>query len=176
MDNLFDKARIFALETHKGQNYGPHDYSYHLEAVVAVAIENGLSENIVAACWLHDTIEDCPVSYNDIKREFGETIAEIVYCVTDEMGRNRKERKEKTYPKIQSNHDAICVKICDRIANFNESIKNANKGLLSMYTKEHAEFKQHLYFEDHQASQKIWMVLEGKIEKAKEILGKHVTQ
>ncbi len=142
------KAKIFALKAHQGQLYGTRDYFFHLEAVVAIAKEFKLDENMVAGCWLHDTIEDCKVSYQDIKELCGEQIAEIVYCVTDELGRNRKERKLKTYPKIKNNPDALCVKLCDRIANMQQSFLDNNDRLSAMYLEEHKEFKSQLYSAD----------------------------
>ncbi len=138
-------AKEFALKAHIGQLYGTREYSFHLEAVVAIAKEFKLNENCVAACWLHDTMEDCKVCFQDIKTICGETVAEIVYCVTDELGRNRKERKTKTYPKIKSNSDAIAVKLCDRIANLQQSFLDNNSNLLVMYLKEHKEFKEMLF-------------------------------
>jgi guanosine-3',5'-bis(diphosphate) 3'-pyrophosphohydrolase len=138
-------AKEFALKSHKGQTYGTRDYSFHLEAVALIAKEFKLDEKIIAACWLHDTIEDCKVTFQDIKNVCGEEIAEIVYCVTDELGRNRKERKIKTYPKIKSNNDALCVKLCDRIANMQQSFLDHNENLLEMYIKEHKEFKKALF-------------------------------
>lgn len=138
-------AKEFALKAHQGQTYGTREYSFHLEAVVSIAKEFKLDENIISACWLHDTMEDCNVSFQDLKNIFGEKIAEIVYCVTDELGRNRNERKAKTYPKIKSNNDALCVKLCDRIANMQQSFIDNNDNLLSMYLKEHKEFKKLLF-------------------------------
>ena len=138
-------AKNFALKSHQGQTYGTRDYSFHLEAVASIAKEFKLDEKIIAACWLHDTIEDCNVTFQDIKAICGEEIAEIVYCVTDELGRNRKERKSKTYPKIKSNNDALCVKLCDRIANMQQSILDNNENLLAMYINEHKEFKEVLF-------------------------------
>jgi (p)ppGpp synthase/HD superfamily hydrolase len=138
-------AKEFALKAHQGQRYGTREYSFHLEAVVSIAKEFKLDENIISACWLHDTMEDCKVSFQDLKNIFGERIAEIVYCVTDELGRNRKERKSKTYPKIKSNNDALCVKLCDRIANMQQSFIDNNDNIISMYLKEHREFKKLLF-------------------------------
>jgi len=141
-------AKDFALKAHTGQTYGTRDYSFHLEAVVSIAKEFKLKETIVAACWLHDTIEDCKVSFQDVKDVCGEEVAEMVFCVTDELGRNRKERKLKTYPKIKNNSDALCVKLCDRIANMQQSFLDNNESLSSMYLKEHPEFKNLLFSDD----------------------------
>lgn len=138
-------AKEFALKAHHGQRYGTREFSFHLEAVVSIAKEFKLDETIISACWLHDTIEDGDVSFKDLKNVFGERIAEIVYCVSDELGRNRKERKAKTYPKIKSNNDALCVKLCDRIANMQQSISDNNDNIISMYLKEYREFKKLLF-------------------------------
>ena len=86
-------------------------------------------------------------------------MAEIVYAVTDELGRNRKERKEKTYPKIKANWKATAVKICDRIANATQS-RDYNKGLFEMYKKENKDFKLHLKSSAHPADvDKAWDAL-----------------
>jgi (p)ppGpp synthase/HD superfamily hydrolase len=162
---LESKAKQFAITAHKGQTYGTREYTFHLEAVVAVAKKYKLNETIVSACWLHDTIEDCKVSFQDIKSLCGENVAEIVFCVTDELGRNRKERKEKTYPKLAGNQDAICVKLCDRIANIQQTISDRNTELFSMYLKEHKEFREKL-FKDHSKDPlpKLWSELEELIQ------------
>ena len=162
------KAKEFAIKKHKGQKYGARVYQFHLEAVVKIAKETRLSEEIIMACWLHDTIEDCEVNYTDIKINFGKNVAEIVYAVTDELGRNRKERKTKTYPKIKSNEDAICVKLCDRIANTNQSIIDKKQDLMYLYIKEHEEFKMALYTSNQKdETLKLWLVLEELITLAK---------
>lgn len=88
------------------------------------------------------------LSYNDIKKAFGEDVAEIVFAVTDELGRNRYERKNKTYPKIRANWKATVVKICDRIANIEQS-RSYNSTLFKMYQKENPVFCTNLMSADH---------------------------
>lgn len=134
MKNL-ERALMVATKAHATQTYDIYPYDYHLRQVVSIAQELGYDETIQVACALHDCLEDTELSYNDIKKAFGKDVAEIVFCVTDELGRNRKERKEKTYPKIRSNWRAIVVKICDRIANMRQS-KEYNPTLFKMYEKE----------------------------------------
>lgn len=147
-----EKAFLFAEQAHFGQHYGLYPYSYHLKQVADVAEEIGFDESIVIACILHDILEDTHLSYNDVKKEFGEDIAELVYAVTDELGRNRKERKERTFPKIKANPKAIAVKLCDRIANVREAKISADKPfgtsdskMLKLYKQEHLEFYTELY-------------------------------
>jgi (p)ppGpp synthase/HD superfamily hydrolase len=124
MITLEEKAMLVAEKVHINQSYDIYPYIYHVEQVVDIVKKFGFDREIIIAATLHDVIEDGNLSYNDIKKEFGKEIAEIVYAVTDELGRNRKERKEKTYPKIRANWKATVVKICDRIANMKHSAEN----------------------------------------------------
>lgn len=143
-----ERAFMVAKKAHSNQTYDIYPYEYHVQQVAKIAEELGYDESIVISAFLHDTIEDTDLSYNDIKTAFGVEVAEIVYCVTDELGRNRKERKEKTYPKIRSNWKAVAVKICDRIANIQQSILyQPNK--LKMYQKEHKDFYENVHSKDH---------------------------
>ena len=140
---IIEKAYLVAENAHKGQTYGIYPYIYHIRQVYYIAKNFGLSDEILVAAILHDVLEDSDFSYNDIKKAFGEEIAEIVYAITDELGRNRYERKSKTYPKIKRNWKATIIKICDRIANINESIVS-DPNRLQMYKKEHIEFTKAL--------------------------------
>jgi len=156
------QAQEFALKCHSGQKYGNREYSFHLESVVQIARKFDLPEDVVASCWLHDTLEDCDITYQDLKKNFGENIAEIVYSVTDELGRNRIERKSKTYPKIKANEDAVCVKLCDRIANLRQALIDDNRKLITMYMNEKEEFEQHLYSADQSdRTLALWKELES---------------
>ncbi len=152
-----ERALMVAEKAHSNQTYDIYPYMYHIRQVMKIAEELGYDESIIVAAILHDTLEDTELSYNDIKKAFGEEVAEIVYCVTDELGRDRNERKEKTYPKIQSNWKATVVKICDRIANVKQSM-DYNKGLYEMYRKEHVIFCSRLMSKDHphEETNKAW--------------------
>jgi len=106
MHELLKKAREFALKAHTTQTYGTiYPYYKHLEDVYNVLIKFGFTEDkdldILTSAFLHDSIENADISYSDIKRAFDENIAEIVYGVTDELGRNRKERENLSKDKIK---------------------------------------------------------------------------
>ena len=155
-----EKAHLVAEKIHFSQTYDIFPYIYHVKKVVKIAECLGYDEAIVVSCYLHDTLEDGSISYNDIKKYFGEEIAEIVFAVTDELGRNRKERKAKTYPKIRSNWKAVAVKICDRIANVSHS-KEFNPDKFRMYTKESKDFYDNIYNPAHpkEELEKAWAEL-----------------
>ncbi|MFW6243092.1 MAG: HD domain-containing protein [bacterium] len=152
-----ERALMVAEKAHANQTYDIYPYIYHVRQVMQIAESLGYDENIIVSCILHDVLEDTDLSYNDIKKAFGKEVAEIVYAVTDELGRNRTERKLKTLPKIRSNWKATVVKICDRIANMTQS-KMYNKNLFDMYIKEYDEFYNQLNCQEHPQNEltKVW--------------------
>lgn len=174
MDDTEDKTSKllecwdFASKHHKGQWYGSKPYMYHLKKVSDIALDFGYTdESILMSCLLHDIIENTEVTYKDIKENFGEEVAEIVYCVTDELGRSRKERKSKTYKKICNNPKSIVVKLCDRISNITESMGNDNYNLklMKMYLDEHNEFVNGISNDDSlDLTTKVWIKYYSVIE------------
>lgn len=139
------KAQYFAEVSHAGQVYNDEvPYTVHLSHVVKTLERFGINDTaMLCAGWLHDSIEDTRVSYNDIRQKFGFEVAELVYAVTNELGRNRKERSEKTYPKMQSNQRALILKLADRIANVQYGLENGGK--TNMYASEFEGFAKALY-------------------------------
>ncbi len=102
-------------------------------------------KTIESACWGHDLIEDTRTSYNDVKQMLGEEAADIIFAVTNETGKNRKERANaKYYDKIRTTKGAIFVKICDRIANV-QYAKMTKSKMFDMYKKENPDFMQNCW-------------------------------
>lgn len=151
-NNLVIEAKDFAIKAHEGvnQKYMGVPYAFHLRMASNVANryingypEDGYDQALVAAVWLHDTLEDCHnVSYNDLKKRFGVAVADLVYAVTDKKGRTRKERKD--FQSIRDTKGATFVKICDRLANVEAGIIFGGD-MLDMYRKEQSEFNFELY-------------------------------
>jgi len=103
-------------------------------------------EVIELACWGHDLIEDTRCSYNDCKESLAirnylhNEVADIIYAVTNEKGKNRAERgNDKYYEGIRNTPGAIFVKLCDRIANVQYS-KMTKSRMFEMYKKENPDF------------------------------------
>lgn len=154
-DKLVREARMVAVKAHGNQDYdGIFPYEKHLDDVVEVLKRFGFGNKYLIAGYLHDTIEDGAISFNKIKRYFGAEVSEMVYCVTDEQGRNRKEKKTKTYPKIRENPDALIIKLADRIANIEHG------GKVKMYSEEYELFRQSLYNHDRMC-EPMWEYLES---------------
>lgn len=96
------------------------------------------------ACYGHDLIEDTRTSYNDVKLVLGEFVANIIYAVSNEKGKTRKERaNSKYYEGIRDTPGAVFVKLCDRIANVQYS-KMTKSRMFEMYKKENMDFIREL--------------------------------
>lgn len=141
------EAEEFATAAHDriGQRYGGLPYSAHLKMVESVRLHFGLHDMIGCACWLHDTLEDCPdVTKELIEERFSMAVAKLVWAVTDGKGSNLDERKKESYFKMRAFPASILVKMCDRIANVETSCLDSDGTLLRMYRKEHAKFCEEL--------------------------------
>lgn len=164
-------AKAFAIEAHKGDTYGEgYPYSKHLNDVYNVLVTFGLfSETLLVVAWLHDTIEDTQVVYEDVQSEFGTEIADLVYLVTDKRGRNRKERQANTYPELAQDHYARLVKLADRIANLTMTMHDSQEKFV-MYEKEYPYFKVTLQAgmkagdEFHDTEKRMWTHLGALME------------
>jgi (p)ppGpp synthase/HD superfamily hydrolase len=151
---LVSKAREYATLKHFETNhkYDGQPYDVHLKMVYDFACkyvhllpDNKTISDVLAACWVHDVIEDCRQTYNDVKNVLGETVADIAYALTNEKGKNRKERaNDKYYQGIRNTPFASYVKICDRLANVTYSKQNKGN-MLNGYRKENDDFKKQLW-------------------------------
>lgn len=147
------RARGFAAEHHGDQKYGHKPYLYHLDAVLSVAFEFGITdEDIIIATLLHDVVEDTEVTREQVSERFSNRVGDLVYAVTNEPGKNRKVRAKKTYPKILGIEGAVKLKLADRIANVRscwleaqeQDANKRNKSLIGMYKKEYGGFRKAL--------------------------------
>lgn len=152
------------------QKYGETlPYSFHLKAVQAQGLKfiklledprsagkEYREEDLSIALAGHDLIEDGRMTLNDIvsllQGQIGNTrakfIAEIIYAVTDEKGRDRMSRKnEKYYKELKENKSAVFVKLADISANMIYS-KLFNTRMYAMYKVEFAQTKAKLWSKD----------------------------
>lgn len=160
MNGLVVKAEAFATEKHKDQEYDGGPYTKHLRWVYDTALKFGCTDpELLAACWLHDTVEDTETTLDEIGTNFGPRVRDIVDRVTDKPGRNRRARHEATYPQIKTCPSATFVKLADRIANVEASrALSDNSSFMGMYRKEYADFRRLLYTEG--VYEEMWAHLE----------------
>ena len=112
MSSLQEKAAVLAQAVHAGQRYGTRPYVGHLIDVTSILARGDLvfDDELMAAAWLHDAIEDTAATREHIAILVSTAVAELAWGVTDEPGKNRKERKGATYPKIRRNPRCVALK------------------------------------------------------------------
>jgi len=142
----FNRAMFFAVKAHKNQMMQyPSDMPYvaHIFGVCQTAI-NYVEKNIeldwdllVQVALLHDTIEDTDVTYQDIKLNFGENVANGVLAVSKEDNIEKEKQMENCIQKIKRSPKEIAmVKLADRIFNIRERVPTWSKEKQEFYKKE----------------------------------------
>lgn len=126
--NLVERADAFAAAAHESINqrrkYGGEPYIVHPREVRQLLLSlssQPVSEAQEAAALLHDTREDCGVTDAEIRREFGDEVADLVDWLTDisvPQDGNRKARKLKDLAHTAAAPVAAKnIKLCDCISN-----------------------------------------------------------
>ncbi len=84
--NVLDEAVIFAVKAHEGQKRKMFDLPYILHPMEVAQIISTMTEdkNVMAAGALHDTVEDCGVDPEEIRRRFGPRVAALVLSETED--------------------------------------------------------------------------------------------
>ena len=83
--SIIDKAIIFAVRAHQGQARKGKELPYIVHPMEAVSIVAAITtdQEILAAAALHDTVEDTPVTLDELRREFGGRVATLVAYETN---------------------------------------------------------------------------------------------
>ena len=143
--SLKGKAREFAVAAHdrvgQKRKYSGDPYWFHCEEVAGLVESVGGDDAMIAAAFLHDTVEDTGVSLEVIEQEFGADVAQLVSDLTDvstPSDGNRAARKaldrEHT---AKSSARAKTIKLADLISNSKDIAKN-DKSFAKVYMKEKA--------------------------------------
>jgi (p)ppGpp synthase/HD superfamily hydrolase len=140
---MVERARVFATAAHAAvgqvRKYTFEPYIVHPAEVAKIVRDAGGSEAMVAAAWLHDTVEDTGVTIETIRAEFGVEVAELVGWLTDvsrpEHG-NRAHRKalDRAHS-AAAPAEAQTVKLADLIAN-TRSIMAHDEAFAKTYLEE----------------------------------------
>lgn len=136
MTTLVEQARMFATGAHfaVGQlrKYTNEPYFVHpAEVAQIVATVPNATEEMIAAAWLHDVVEDTSVTLDQVHLMFGADVAKLVFWLTDvskpEDG-NRAARKA-----IDREHTAAApaeaqtIKLADLLSNTKSIVEHDEK-------------------------------------------------
>ena len=123
---LLDRAIIFAVNAHHNTERRGKGFPYIVHPMEAVEIVATITpdQELLAAAALHDTIEDTDVTVEDIRREFGDRVAELVHAESDQFTEGVSEedswhdRKQAAIDRLAAaSHDAKIVAMGDKLSN-----------------------------------------------------------
>ena len=120
-----NKAFNFAVKAHENQKRDSGDpYSNHPIAVANILTELKLDSATIATGLLHDTIEDTHATYETIKNEFGQEVADLVDGVTKisvfenkATSNSKAENFRKLILATSKDIRVLLVKLADRLHN-----------------------------------------------------------
>lgn len=153
MTDIVTRARIFATAAHAAvgqlRKYTFEPYIVHPAEVASIVEGVGGSEAMIAAAWLHDTVEDTGVTSELIRSEFGDEVATLVGWLTDvsrpDHGNRAARKAVDRAHTAAAPADAQTVKLADLIANtrsimahdpkFAETYLAEKRALLEVMTK-----------------------------------------
>lgn len=128
--NRLVAALAFAAQKHRDQrrkDLAASPYINHPIALANVlANEVGIDdERVLIAAVLHDTVEDTNTTEQELVREFGKEISDIVMEVTDDKSLSQAERKQRQIEHASTiSRRAKLVKLADKICNLRDIHNN----------------------------------------------------
>lgn len=135
------KAYVFAKTAHKGQKrkYTFEPYINHPIEVMQIVSTVDHTEEMLAAALMHDCIEDCGITYEEIAKEFGVITAWYVDDLTDvskpEDGNRAKRKEIDRQHTAKASPEAKTIKLADLISNSRSIVKH-DKEFARVYIKE----------------------------------------
>jgi (p)ppGpp synthase/HD superfamily hydrolase len=142
METLQQRAREFATKAHAGQQrkYTGTPYVVHpIRVAERVAERPDATQEMVAAAYLHDVVEDCGITLLEIETAFGRDVARIVDGLTNKtkgMTASRAERKRLDRLHLSKQPKAVkIIKLIDRVDNLRE-MGGADGGFKAKYAAE----------------------------------------
>lgn len=123
---LLDRAIVFAVKAHAGTERRGKGFPYIVHPMEAVEIVATITpdQELLAAAALHDVVEDTDFTADDIRREFGDRIANLVVAESDVFVDGVSEedswhaRKQAAIDRLaKAPHDAKIVAMGDKLSN-----------------------------------------------------------
>lgn len=135
MDNVLDRAIVFATEAHEGQFRKGTQIPYILHPIEAAAIVGTMTTDneVIAGAVLHDVVEDTDTTIDDIQDMFGDRVAFLVYSESENKRENLsaqstwKIRKQETLNHLKKAPlDVKMITLGDKLSNIRAIYRDYN--------------------------------------------------
>ena len=116
MSDFVKRVSEFATKKHIRQvrDVSTIPYITHPRQVAEIlSLVAPMDENLLCAGWLHDTIEDCGVTWKELSETFNKDIADLVLEVTKEKP---DKNKPAIFPHLKTQRGYL-LKFADRLSN-----------------------------------------------------------
>lgn len=124
MGDVIERAAELAKAAHEGQvrKVSGAPYFTHVESVASLVREYGGSDEMIAAAYLHDTLEDTEVEYSQLKSTFGQNVADMVEQLTNEKNIPKEEKAKYLIRKMKGMvPEVLFIKLCDILSNVRDN-------------------------------------------------------
>ena len=122
-----------AIEAHQNQirKIDKDIYVTHPLEVGMLLAKYGLSDSVIIAGILHDTLEDTDLCYDDLALNFGKDVADYVsMCSESDKSLSWKERKINYIKSMQTlPKDALYIICADKLSNIKSIYRNLNEDI-----------------------------------------------
>ncbi|MDO4477565.1 MAG: HD domain-containing protein [Lachnospiraceae bacterium] len=130
---LIERAVQFAAEAHKGGKRKGSQVPYIIHPVEAACIAANMTDRaeVVAAAALHDVVEDTPVTVDEIREAFGESVARLVGAESEDKMRHMaaseswvlRKRHFLEHLASETSFDVKLVALTDKLSNIKQTVK-----------------------------------------------------
>ena len=152
---LLDKAVTFAVVAHSGMERKGKGFPYIIHPMEAAAIVATITpdQEMLAAAVLHDVIEDCGVTHEQLSNQFSERVAKLVDFESDvpvqflSMEESWHMRKQYALDQLhKASLDEKIVTIGDKLSNMRAIARDYHKDGENLWTRFHVtDPKEHAW-------------------------------
>jgi len=117
---MIREAAEFAAKAHEGtfRKGSRVPYIHHPMEVALIVAQMTNDDEVIAAAYLHDVLEDTPVSEQELRDQFGDRVLRLVVAETENKTYSWKERKETTIRHLQAaSYEVKLLTLADKLSN-----------------------------------------------------------
>ena len=152
--NLVTQAMIFAAGKHDGAVRKGSKIPYIVHPMEAAAIAASLTDDphLLAAAALHDVMEDCAVSYEELEARFGVRVARLVQADSQGSGKGVREpwglRKRAAVAKLaQADRELKLIVLADKLSNIRAIYRDYQREGAAMFAKfNQSDMRMHAWY------------------------------